>query len=169
MGQGQGWSGQGSEFGGGAETGVTGRSRYGTQGRFGRNAQGRYTGKGPKGYSRSDDRIEEEINETLARDPEIDASEIEVKVENGVVTLTGTIDEREQKREVEDLVENVFGVKEVENRLRVSRKETEATGRSQGGQAGQSSGQPQGSQSERSGTGAGRQESHRESGRTVKV
>lgn len=167
MGQG-GWSGQGSEFGGGTATGRAGR--YGSQTRFDRNPQGRYTGRGPKGYSRSDERIEEEINETLARDPEIDASEIEVKVENGVVTLSGSVEEREQKRDVEDLVENVFGVREVENRLRVSRKETEGMGRSpQDARTGPQSGQHQGSQSARSATGAGRQESHRESGRTVKV
>jgi osmotically-inducible protein OsmY len=169
MGQ-SGWSGQGSEFGGSTGTQAGRAGRYGSQGRFGRSSQGRYTGRGPKGYARSDERIEEEINEALARDPEIDASDIEVKVEKGVVTLTGTIDEREQKREIEDLVESVFGVKDVENRLRVSSKEENGMGRSfQGGQGSQQSGQQQGSQSERSSTGAGRQESHRESGRTVKV
>ena len=40
-------------------------------------------GRGPKGDRCSDERIEEDINEQLARHPEIDASEIEVKVKNG--------------------------------------------------------------------------------------
>ena len=42
-----------------------------------------HVGRGPKGYRRSDERIEEDINEQLPRHPEIDAREIEVKVKNG--------------------------------------------------------------------------------------
>jgi hypothetical protein len=42
-----------------------------------------------------------------------------VKVQNGEVTLTGTVDSREAKRMVEDFVDQVSGVKEVHNQLRV--------------------------------------------------
>jgi osmotically-inducible protein OsmY len=79
-----------------------------------------HRGKGPKGYTRSDDRIKEDVNERLSDDPHIDASEIEVSVENGEVTLTGTVDSRSAKRRAEDIVEALSGVKNVENRLRVS-------------------------------------------------
>jgi osmotically-inducible protein OsmY len=81
--------------------------------------QGQHKGKGPKNYSRSDDRIKEDINDRLSDDPFIDASDIDVTVTNGEVTLSGTVDERSSKRRAEDIAENVSGVKNVENRIRV--------------------------------------------------
>ena len=78
-----------------------------------------YTGRGPRGYRRSDDRITEEINEELTRHPDIDASEIEVDVENGEVTLSGTVDDRQAKRLAEDIAERCSGVSDVHNRIRV--------------------------------------------------
>ena len=78
-----------------------------------------HDGKGPKGWQRSDERVREEVNEALARHPEIDATEIEVRVEKGEVTLTGTVDDRRTKRLAEDIVERVFGVKDVENKVKV--------------------------------------------------
>ncbi len=81
------------------ETGTaTGRStRFGSHTRQGRGVQGRYTERGPKGYFRSGERIEEEINETLARDPDLEASEIEVRVENGVVTRSSSSAGRQER------------------------------------------------------------------------
>lgn len=78
-----------------------------------------HAGKGPKGWQRSDERIREEVNEALARHPDIDPTEIEVRVQSGEVTLTGTVDERRDKRMAEDIVEQVLGVKDVENKLKV--------------------------------------------------
>ena len=52
---------------------------------------------------------------------EIYASEIEIRVSNQEVTLTGSVDDRQQKRAAEDLAENVSGVREVHNNLRVSK------------------------------------------------
>jgi hypothetical protein len=40
-------------------------------------------------------------------------------VQNGDVTLTGTVDSRDQKRMAEDIVERCSGVNEVHNQLRV--------------------------------------------------
>jgi len=80
--------------------------------------RGIHRGKGPRGWQRSDQRIEEDINDVLTEDPYIDASEIEVTVDKGDVTLTGTVEIRHLKRRVEDLVEDVSGVRNVENRLR---------------------------------------------------
>lgn len=48
-----------------------------------------YRGVGPKGYTRSDERLAEEICERLTDHPRIDASEIDVQVSRGEVTLTG--------------------------------------------------------------------------------
>ena len=83
--------------------------------------RGQFAGRGPKGYKRSDDRIREDVNEELTRNPQIDATEIEVKVENGEVTLTGVVDDRQAKRLAEDLAERCSGVHEVHNQLRVNR------------------------------------------------
>src|ERR1044071_1427135 len=58
---------------------------------------GPFAGKGPKNYLRSDERIEEDINERLTEHSMIDASDIEVAVENGEVTLRGYVDRREDK------------------------------------------------------------------------
>jgi osmotically-inducible protein OsmY len=85
--------------------------------------QGRYSGKGPKNYQRSDDRIKEDINEQLTRHPEVDATEIDVQVNNCNVTLTGTVDERRAKRLAEDIAEGVSGVKNVTNQIRVESRD----------------------------------------------
>lgn len=81
--------------------------------------QGGFTGKGPKGYRRSDERIKEDICEELSQHPDIDASEIEVKVQNGEVVLTGTVKWRQCKRMAEDIAEQVSGVQDVRNEIRV--------------------------------------------------
>ncbi|PYS69351.1 MAG: hypothetical protein DMF69_17260, partial [Acidobacteria bacterium] len=78
-----------------------------------------HRGKGPKSYRRSDERIKEDINDRLS-EGYIDATEIMVMVENGEVTLTGTVNSRSDKRRAEDIAEYVSGVSNVENRLRVT-------------------------------------------------
>lgn len=87
-----------------------------------------FKGKGPKNYSRSDERIKEDINDRLSDDPWIDASEIDVTVNSGEVTLTGTVSERTEKRRAEDIAEAVSGVKHVENRVRVGHKQESYAG-----------------------------------------
>jgi osmotically-inducible protein OsmY len=84
---------------------------------------GPHQGKGPKGYTRSDEKIREDVNEKLYHDSHIDASEIEVEVNDGEVKLTGSVDNRMIKRRVEDLVEAVSGVRDVENHLKVKQRE----------------------------------------------
>jgi osmotically-inducible protein OsmY len=82
-----------------------------------------YRGRGPRGYQRSDSRITEDINDRLTDDPYLDASDIEVKVSNREVILTGTVRNRRDKRRAEDIVEVVSGVTDVQNNLRVNREE----------------------------------------------
>jgi hypothetical protein len=81
-----------------------------------------FAGRGPKNYQRSDNRIQEEICDCMTDDPMLDASDIEVLVAGGVVTLTGTVTSRDQKRRAEDVAERVSGVKDVTNQLRLSRE-----------------------------------------------
>lgn len=78
-------------------------------------------GRGPRGYTRSDDRIKEDINDRLTDHYVIDASEIEVEVNGGEVVLSGTVDSRYEKRLAEDIAEAVSGVHNVENRIRINR------------------------------------------------
>lgn len=78
-----------------------------------------FRGKGPRGYQRSDDRIREDVNDGLSYDSAVDASDIEVKVANCEVTLSGTVSDRYQKRRAEDCAERVLGVTHVQNNLRV--------------------------------------------------
>ncbi len=111
-----GYTGSGS-FGQSSGFGSEQSGSYLTRG--GRSQWGRHSGRGPKNYTRSDDRIREDVNDRLTDDPEIDASEIDVKVSSCEVTLTGTVDNREAKRRAEDCVESVSGVKNVQNNLRV--------------------------------------------------
>lgn len=75
-------------------------------------------GRGPRGYQRPDERIHEDVNERLMR-TWMDASDVEVRVELGEVTLLGYVDTRDEKRAVEDVACAVRGVKDVHNRLRV--------------------------------------------------
>lgn len=77
-----------------------------------------HRGRGPKNYARSDDRIRDDANDRLTEDVWIDASEVEVEVTNGEVTLTGTVEDRRAKRRAEDCVEAIAGVKHVQNNLR---------------------------------------------------
>jgi hypothetical protein len=77
-----------------------------------------YRGRGPKGYQRSDQRLQEMICDRLTDDPRIDASDIGVEVRDHIVRLTGSVDDRRTKYEVEELVERC-GAKEIDNQLRV--------------------------------------------------
>lgn len=80
-----------------------------------------HSGKGPRGYRRSDERIAEDVNDRLTDDRHLDASTIEVSVSDGEVTLIGTVDSRADKRRAEDLAESVSGVHDVHNTIRVNR------------------------------------------------
>lgn len=80
---------------------------------------GMFSGRGPRNYQRSDERIREDVNERLTIDPRIDASEIDVRVQNGEVTLSGTVDDRRTRRLAEEIIEDLPGVRDVRNDLRV--------------------------------------------------
>ncbi len=124
-GQADGWSPQYDEFG------TQSQGQYRSQGgsaRPGSPEPQSHAGKGPRGWKRSDERIRDEVNEALARHPAIDASDLEVKVQGGEVTLTGTVEDRRSKRLAEDVAEQVFGVSEVQNQVRVKRAEGSSSG-----------------------------------------
>lgn len=80
-----------------------------------------HRGRGPKGYTRSDERLKDDVNERLTDDAQVDASDISVEVANGVVTLTGQVDTRWVKHHVENVIEQCAGVQEIENRMTLRR------------------------------------------------
>lgn len=122
---------QQSSRGGAGRDSMGGRSQgmdsFQGQGSFGGRSQSSFSGIGPRGWQRSDDRIREDVNEALARHDELDASNIEVEVSGGEVTLSGTVTEKHAKRMAEEVAEGVFGVSDVQNSIRVQRN-----GRTQG-------------------------------------
>ncbi len=136
-GGGSGSGGYGSGYGSG---GYGGSSSYGQQGQqrgfldratdevsswFGdddarrRREMDEHRGRGPKGYTRSDERIREDVNDRLTDDGWLDASDIEVEVSGSEVTLTGQVNSRAEKRRAEDIADGISGVKHVQNNLRV--------------------------------------------------
>jgi hypothetical protein len=77
--------------------------------------------RGPMNYQRSDQRIYEDVCDRLSDDDELDVSNVEVKVEQGEVTVTGHVESRAMKRRIEDVVERVSGVKDVHVQVKVQR------------------------------------------------
>jgi len=96
---------------------------YGEQGQQGfESAQGlrsSHRGLGPKNYTRSDERIREDLNERLTDADDIDARSLSIEVSNGVATLTGTVEQRWMKHRAEDIAESCSGVRDVNNQIRV--------------------------------------------------
>lgn len=139
-------SGQGSY---GSSQSSYGQGGYGASGGYGGGTQGGYggqqdrqswegphTGRGPKGYQRSNERIKEEVCETLTRHGSVDASGVTVEVNNGEVTLTGTVNSRQEKRMAEECIENLSGVKDVHNQLRISGSQGNGRGQEQSHETG---------------------------------
>jgi hypothetical protein len=132
--EGRGQGGGRGGFSSGSEGGAFGTMGYGGYGAWGRERDwergrastsrdwmtGAYAGRGPRNYQRTDERIREDICERLTVHSYLDPSDVDVRVQNGDVTLEGTVNDRWTKRTAEDLAENVWGVKTVHNLIRVA-------------------------------------------------
>lgn len=109
--------------------------------------------RGPKGYQRSDDRLREEVIDKLLQQSDIELDQIEVNVTSGSVTLSGTIDSRRVKHLIEDIVDSVWGVKDISNNLRIqSAREGDQPGSGGWGGASGRSGSYSGSSGEAGGS-----------------
>lgn len=93
----------------------------------GSDERGHFRGTPPRGYQRSDERLRELACERLT-DADLDASDIEVKVSQATVTLEGSVSARWMKHQAEDLIDDLGGVKDIQNHLRVNRDEGGAGG-----------------------------------------
>lgn len=80
-----------------------------------------FRGRGPKNYRRDATRIHDDVCVRLTADGAVDATDVEVSVDEGVVFLRGTVADRAQKRRAEALAERVRGVEDVVNELRIAR------------------------------------------------
>jgi osmotically-inducible protein OsmY len=108
-------SGQGSWQGDGSQEMAGSADRH-------QSIEGPFTGRGPRGYHRSDERIREDVCDLLTRHGDIDASQMEVDVHNGVVNLRGMADSGRVRRLTEEVVEEISGVRDVRNDLRVTQR-----------------------------------------------
>ena len=84
----------------------------------------RPTGRAPRGYVRSDERIKEDLCDRLMHSW-IDAEDVDIQVRSGEVTLAGTVEDRASKRAIEDFADEILGVKDVHNQIRVRPRELE--------------------------------------------
>lgn len=101
------------------ERDTAGRRDYSSERSWSSQAEGLHAGKGPKGYQRSEERIREDVCDALEAHAHIDASEVEVEISEGIVTLTGSVESRQAKRLAEQAVETVRGVKDIHNQLQI--------------------------------------------------
>ena len=79
---------------------------------------GLQAGKGPKGWTRSDAQLREEVSDRLMEDRLLDARGIEVAADDGVVTLTGEVPGASDVAHAEMIARETPGVAEVRNQLR---------------------------------------------------
>jgi hypothetical protein len=81
--------------------------------------RGVHRGKGPKSYRRSDARILEELCDRLTDDGDVDATDVECSVQDGEVTLNGSVATRPEQRRAGQLSGSVRGVVAVHDRIHV--------------------------------------------------
>lgn len=89
---------------------------------------GRRLGRPPKNFTRTDERIREDVCERLIREERIDASDVEVNVRGGIVVFDGTVPDRFMKYALEYEAEACPGVRDVENRVGVRNRESRQAG-----------------------------------------
>ncbi len=88
---------------------------------------GPYTGVGPKNRE-TEDATGQEVYSRLTQHGQVDASLIEVTIDNGEVLLEGTVDSEETRRAAEEAVASISGVTRVQNLLAVRETQTASEG-----------------------------------------
>jgi osmotically-inducible protein OsmY len=101
-----------------------------------------HIGRGPKGYTPSAERLREAVYQALTDADDVDACDLEVAVDNGGVTLSGTVPSKRQRRAAEDWALSIPGGEDVMNEVRVDAHacgdEEAGDGDPQGGDSGTS-------------------------------
>ncbi len=99
---------------------------YGEESRYG--TQQRMRNRGPRNWQRSDERIREDVCERLSALDDVDVSDVSVSVEQGKVTLSGTVGHRADKHRIEDIADDSAGVRDIDNQIHVRRDDERSTG-----------------------------------------
>lgn len=81
-----------------------------------------HRGKGPQGWRPDDARLLDHVCRRLTEDAWVDAREVDVLVEDGVVALRGQVRSGVERRRAEDLAWEVVGVVDVVNELLAPRR-----------------------------------------------
>ena len=68
---------------------------------------------------KTDDILQKDVQEALKWEPQLHAAEIGVIAKNGIVTLTGTVDNYYKKNEAENAAKKVNGVKAIVERIEI--------------------------------------------------
>ena len=76
-----------------------------------------HAGKGPRGWTRSDSRLIEDVSDRLMDDRLLDARAIEVSADGGTITLAGHVPGASDAAHAEMLARQTAGVTAVVNRL----------------------------------------------------
>lgn len=76
--------------------------------------------RGPEGYRRSDERIREIITDMIQTDPAIDSRDLDIKVHEGRVRLTGYIPDADAEKRISAVIQRVPGIKEIESELKIN-------------------------------------------------
>lgn len=91
----------------------------GTSWNAGLNRQEDFSGRGPKGWKLTDEKLREKVSEVLLHSHDVDPTNLEVVVEDRVIYLRGSIPSKGMKRVAEDLVGSIPGVEDVFTELKV--------------------------------------------------
>ena len=67
----------------------------------------------------TDDTITDQVRIKLASDPIVKGGALQVEVKQGVVTLSGAVEQDKQKEKAEKIAKKVKGVKQVVNNLEI--------------------------------------------------
>lgn len=92
----------------------------------------RPVGRMPKDYLRSDARIQDDVWEHLYHRHDLDLTDVRAEVEGATVRLEGSVTYRAMKHRIEDVAAACMGVRDVDNRIRVRRREDDPAARPPG-------------------------------------
>ncbi len=69
----------------------------------------------------TDDYINDAVKQKLAADTVVKGGNLDIDVKNGVVTLSGKVQEMRQRSKAEQLAKKVHGVKSVVNNIKIEK------------------------------------------------
>lgn len=100
-----------------------GRSDAGTYWNYNANHRTpNFSGRGPRGYKRSDESLLDQVCLALERTPSVDASDLEVYVEDGCAYLKGSLPTRGMRYLAEDLVDSIPGIVDVFTQIKIKER-----------------------------------------------